>query len=362
MNSSLIKQSVCTRFALLVIAIHILNVLPLSAQRVEWNVSGITEGLWNITEGKTGWCNLLDACIGIETWKGGKIEAEAISTYNLNTPVADDLQTFSNLDAGPDKAFRLMQAGISQQCSKEIALFLGLRNIDTDHFTTPFTALFTGSSHGSFPILAENFPLASYPLSALCIHAQYNPTSRLTIRESVYNGVADDRLNRQFRFCPKSDGVFNIGSVTFREHPNNENTAYYTLGYALGSMPSSSDGSNKSFNYAVWGLIEQPIVDIGKTHLAGLLQGGASPAERSVCRGYWGAGIILGGLNSRNAHLGLAINRAFYCDGHETDLELTGNFPVCQYLTLQPAIHCINTNGHYIAAAQLRAVIEIGNY
>ena len=56
--------------------------------------------------------------------------------------------------------------------------------------------------------------------------------------------------------------------------------------------------------------------------------------------------------------VGLVVNRALYADGRETDVELTGSFPVCNHFTLQPAVHCINTNGNYTAAAQLRAILE----
>ena len=53
--------------------------------------------------------------------------------------------------------------------------------------------------------------------------------------------------------------------------------------------------------------------------------------------------------------------RALFADGRETDVELTGSFPVCNLFSLQPAVHCLNTNGNYTAAAQLRAILEFGN-
>ena len=59
--------------------------------------------------------------------------------------------------------------------------------------------------------------------------------------------------------------------------------------------------------------------------------------------------------------VGLVVNRAIYADGRETDVELTGSFPLCRHFTLQPAVHCINTNGRYTAATQLCAVVELGN-
>lgn len=329
------------------------------AFHTQWAISATTEGLWNISDGKTGWCNLLEASIGINLWKNGMLEAAAISTYNYGLPVADDMQAFSCLDAGTDKAFRLIQAGIGQQFNA-LRIYAGLRNIDVDHFTTPFTGLFTNASHGNFPILSANFPLATYPLSALCLHAEVEPIEGLKIRESVYNGVASDRLDRQFRFCPGSDGVFNIGSISYHMGEEDHHHGHYTLGYALGTSPLE-ETTEMTYNYALWTLIEQPFLHLGEKHLAGLLQGGTSPASRSACQYYWGAGLLLNQLNAKGTQVGLVVNRAIYSDGRETDIELTGSFPILDWLNIQPAVHCINTSGNYTMAAQLRAIIELGN-
>lgn len=333
---------------------------PLFSQRVKWDITGTTEGLWNITDGKAGWCNLLEVSVETGLWKGARLETAAISTYNLGIPVAGDLQAFSCIDAGPDKAFRLVEAGIRQNIGDKGSVYAGLRNIDMDHFTTPFTALFTNASHGNFPILSANFPLATYPLAALCLHTEFSPLPDLTFRESLYNGVASDRINRQFRFCPRSDGMFNIGSLSYHIGEEDHHHGYYAVGYALGSSPSETS-SDKTFNYALWTLIEQPFLHVGESHLGALLQGGTSPASRSTCRYYWGAGLVWSNITQKMIQVGLVVNRAIYADGRETDVELTGSFPLCRHFTLQPAVHCINTNGRYTAATQLRAVVELGN-
>ena len=360
MNRNTTLQGVFARFALCLLCTF--ASLSSNAQRITWSVTGTTEGLWNITDGKVGWCNLLEAGMQTGLWKGASLDLAALATYNLNTPVADDLQVFSNLDAGPDKAFRLIQAGLSQQIGEHFMVFAGLRNVDFDYFTTPSTGLFTNASHGILPVLTANFPIATFPVAALCLHTEIRPVKGLIIRESVYNGTASDRLDEQFRFCPKSEGVFNIGSVSYYTgESEEEHTGHYTLGYALGTSPAEGIENDLTYNYALWALIEQDIVKIGRTQLSGLLQGGAAPATRSSCRGYWGAGLLLGNITKNEAQIGIVVNRALYADGRETDVELTGSFPICKYFTLQPAVHCINTNGHYTAAAQLRAIVEIGN-
>ena len=223
--------------------------------------------------------------------------------------------------------------------TKAITLF------QADHILTRFV----------FPPL-----LATYPLAALCLHTEFSPLPGLTFRESLYNGVASDRINRQFRFCPRSDGMFNIGSLSYHIGEEDRHHGYYAVGYALGSSPSETS-ADKTFNYALWTLIEQPLLHIGESHLGAMWQGGTSPASRSTCRHYWGAGLIWSNIPPRMTQVGLVVNRALYADGRETDVELTGSFPVCNHFTLQPAVHCINTNGNYTAAAQLRAILEFGN-
>ena len=177
MIQKLFAQSAFLRFAFCTCATMTGMQSPLFCQRVKWEISGTTEGLWNITDGKTGWCNLLEVSAETGLWKNAQLETAAISTYNLGIPVAGDLQAFSCIDAGPDKAFRLIEAGIRQNIGDKGSVYAGLRNIDMDHFTTPFTALFTNASHGNFPILSANFPLATYPLAALCLHTEFAKAS-----------------------------------------------------------------------------------------------------------------------------------------------------------------------------------------
>ena len=336
------------------------------AQQYEWNVAGITEGAWNMTDKKTGWNNLLEIGGSIGLWKGAKLEATAIGTYQLDYPVVEDIQVFSNISAGTNRAFRLLHGGISQELGKHWLVFAGLRNVDTDYFGTPFTCLFTGSSNGNFPVLSGNFPLGTFPMAALSIHAEYRPCENLTFKETVYNGVADDRLEHQFRIRPDKDGVLNIGSVSYDLNAGKKHEGSYTIGYALGTQPKEVDEEAEmtedelTYNYALWALAEQNLCKIGSTKLGALLQGGMAPAERSACRYYWGAGLTLGGITPNDGQVGVVVNRAIMADGTETSTELTGHFPVFEHFAIQPAVHCIRTNGHTTFAGLLRLSFEFG--
>ena len=125
MLKKIFAQSATLRLAYLSCATAIGMQSPLFCQRVKWKISGTTEGLWNITDGKTGWCNLLEVSAETGLWKDAQLETSAISTYNLGIPVAGDLQAFSCIDAGPDKAFRLIEAGIRQNIGDKGSVYAG---------------------------------------------------------------------------------------------------------------------------------------------------------------------------------------------------------------------------------------------
>ena len=206
---------------------------------------------------KTGWCNLLEVSAETGLWKNAQLETAAISTYNLGIPVAGDLQAFSCIDAGPDKAFRLIEAGIRQNIGDKGSVYAGLRNIDMDHFTTPFTALFTNASHGNFPILSANFPLATYPLAALLPAHGILPLARSHLSRKPLQRRGQRPYQPSVPFLPRSDGMFNIGSLSYHIGEEERHHGYYAVGYALGSSPSETS-ADKTFNYALWTLIEQP--------------------------------------------------------------------------------------------------------
>lgn len=67
------------------------------------------------------------------------------------------------------------------------------------------------------------------------------------------------------------------------------------------------------------------------------------------------------GVTRNGGVLGLGVNRAYYADGHETDVELTFQCPIGAGFSVQPAMHCIRTDGRTVMAGQLRLIYEIGN-
>lgn len=99
-----------------------------SAPRVSWYASVTTEMPWNISDGRVGWANYIEAGAEIGLWKGGSLNMDAIATYEYHNPVLGDLQWFSNITIGANKAFRLMQFELSQQLGDKGLVSLGLHN------------------------------------------------------------------------------------------------------------------------------------------------------------------------------------------------------------------------------------------
>lgn len=343
-------------YAIFVTALPFMETEARDSLKYSWNIAADNEGLWNMTTGKGAWNGLLTVEGGIVPWNCGSIEAGAIASYGTGA-VADDIQGLSNLDAGENRAFRLIKLGVGQKFGN-FSAFAGLRNIDYDYFTSAYTSFFTGSSYGNFPTLSLNHPLPTYPLSALGLHIEYSPTENIVIKESLYTGSASDRFDRQFRIRPASDGFFNIGSISYTAHGNGYSPASYTFNYSVAKMPEGK--GKKKIHYALFGNIEQPVATIRNTGIGMLLQGSWSPTHgQEMCRGYAAMAIVAERQNGLMA--GIAANRVFTLEGDETDLEFTVGLPLLKYFTLTPSLHCIFTEGNSCnVVGMLRLSFTIG--
>ncbi len=348
--------------------VAIISLVPLSMypddSRFSWNIALDTEGLYNISENRAGWSNLLSAGVRACLWNGASFDVEALSSYGLNVPVADDIQGFSNLDAGENRAFRFKTISLTQEFGDDWKVSAGLRNVDGDYFTSPMTSFFTGSSYGNFPTLSMNFPLPTFPLSAMGVHVEYSPVEEVVIKESLYNGVASDRLDEQFRIVPQSDGFFNIGSLEYvHEVFDNDceiSSASYTLGYAIGN-PLPADDSGRRLISSIWCSVEQPVASMGDACLGLLAQGSWSPRPAiGGCDGYVSAALLW--EKDDFATAGLGINHAFLKETGETDIELLFGYSFFEYFTISPGVHFIlEDNGRTSVAGLLRLSFEIGN-
>lgn len=333
----------------------ILHILPLSAQndsRLKWGIEGISEAQWNATDGRTAWANKLAVALELRTWKGGSISASALATGHLGDAAADDLQDFSNINA-ESRAFRFVDLGIGQHFADKLFLFAGLREADEDYFNTPAASVFTGSAYGCVPQAGDNFALGVYPDAALGLHVEYAPTASWCLRTSVYNGAASDRLDSQFRFRPRHDGLANIGSITFTPslryclHPDGSEdadalTPTYVVGYLVG-WQYDAETSLRRRGATLWASVDQPLFRIGRARLGVFAMGGGRIGQLEDTRGHWAAALILSRIMRHGGTIGVGISRAYYSDAHEHDIEATACLPLLSWLSLQPTLHLIHT-------------------
>ena len=127
-----------------------------------------TEWQWDMNK-KTNWVNQLRLDLSVPVFGGrGSIEAATLHLAKTGDSVIGDWQGFSNIEA--DNMFAAIAVLGYMHEWKAGHLFVGVRNVNEDFFTSDVTALFTNSSCGIFPTVAASYPIANYPLSGLTVY------------------------------------------------------------------------------------------------------------------------------------------------------------------------------------------------
>lgn len=134
----------------------------------------------------------------------------------------------------------------------------------------------------------------------------------------------------------------------------------YVLGYVAGRQADEETGRLIGGG-SVWASIDQPLLRLRRTTLALFATGGTRIGRLNAARGHWAAGLLLDGLTRRGGTLGIGVSRAYYADGHETDLEITSSLPLCQWAQLQPTLYVVRTCGETAVIGALRLCICLGN-
>jgi len=293
---------------------------------------------------KFNWVNLFSLSAGLPTekisqnWKNGYFNINLISVNKIREDrIADDLMTFSNIEEDflPFNAFVL---GYTHKWEK-FELFGGIRNVNNDYFITPYTSLFTNSSAGIFPTLSLNFPLANYPLSAVCVHLEYMPTEQIVFKSSLYNGVAHDpRKNvfRSFTVNPQKDGIFSISEFNYMQ--NKFGTGRYALGVTMQSLSEVG-------KYAAWVEIEQSLYSIGKKEIGCIIHTGIAPEQENPCRYYYAVGGYFANLLSKRKEdkAGIYLNTTEVSGIKERTMEVTWQLQINNAIAIQPTFHHVRT-------------------
>lgn len=325
-------------------------------------VDYVTEGQWNMTHHVGAWVNRLDVGVEGRLWKGAQAEVTGMATWTAgHAPNEADAvcQDYSNINA-PTRAFRLIHAGLRQQFTSRFSVFAGLCQADEVYFVTEVASLFTGASYGCLPTMADNFDINVFPLAALGVQADYELTPRLLLRASVYNGRASGSLCEQFRFRPSADGVLHLGSLTYTTVRGRRQTPFpniVQLGWNVGNHPV--EAGRRHTQYGFWLTGEQWLGAPAGWQLTGAATLSYELHNAPSARHYWNAALAVQPSGQEDVRIALGVGRACYRDAHETAVELTGQWPVCQWLNVQPALHLMRTNGREQVAALLRLNVSL---
>lgn len=331
------------------------------------------------------WVNLLSFHLTVPTealglWRNGKLEAQTISVYKTSRQrIADDRQVFSNIEEN-NLLFSPFIFGYSHQVGK-VLLFGGLRNVNEDYFTAPYTSLFTNSSCGIYPTLSANYVLANYPLSAVCLHVEYQVNDRIQVRNSLYSGKAYlpfKRGSSVFTVVPGRDGFLDMAEVFYTV--NSSHYGSYNLGVvvhgggrvghesvpekeAAAKAPEQYAHSQKiKTNYAVWLSAEQSVFQRDKRSVGLLGQLSLAPAGRNDCYRYLAAGCVFNGVvsSSRQDMFGVIFSYAAFVEAKESAMEITWKYSATNHLDIQPAFHIIRTGKEWYTIGMLRLVCRFG--
>ncbi len=287
--------------------------------------------------------NLLQLHADIPLSRKFSFQAASISTL-ATSRLLDvlGLQGYSNIETyGLDIPFALSVAGFTWQLNDRHSLFAGIRNTDEDYFCSDGLALFTNSSCGIFPTLSYNYPICTYPFAAMGIHYAYDH-ERLRLQASLYNGMGDYHFSGRynvFRVCPGSDGVFAIGQAEYRYRDSR-----YFLGACLHSEYEASP--------AAWAYAEQALLP-GLTLIAAYSHAFGSD---NLCENFYAVG---GKYDLGRAELGLFTDYTRVAGVDEWATEFLCDLRLTDFLSVEPVLHVITTDGETNCIGMLRVNISI---
>lgn len=319
----------------------------------------LTSELQATHTGKFNNANLLRLRAALTLGKGLSLHVATLSAFMTSKEsIGDDMQAFSNLDAG-NIPLALSKCGLEWQPADGHSLFGGVLNMNEDYFASPVTSFFTNSSCGIYPTISANYSIANYPLASVGMHYRYehrynndndnhddgdddDDGRSLVVQASLFNGTGYNRFaghDNVFRFCPKSDGIFVLAEAQYHSKGSS-----YFVGNAV--------HHNTNTCATPWLYAEQHIGS-GLTLLAGYSHAfGSTPS----CRDFAGLGLHYG---RGSYELGIFSDYASFAACNEFATELTCKMQFFPLLSIQPVVHLITTQGTFRAIAALRLCLSL---
>lgn len=305
-----------------------------------------TEWQWGMNR-NTNWVNLLRLEMNLPLWKNGLLEAATIHSAKTSENIIDDWQIFSNIEE--ENNFASIAVLGYMHSWKNARLFLGVRNVNEDFFTSGCTSLFTSSSCGIFPTISASYPVANYPLSGVTVYFDVTLGGWL-LKNSLYNGKGYNgwrRHDNPFFVRPHKDGVFNMTELGYRYECGSyfAGTAVHNRLYPTDGEVATDKEVMKTVSCAWWIYGEQSVWKGPDKEVCLMAQYSENADRRCGCRRYAELGCIYTGRNDR---IGFSGQYAGFLQGEEWSLELTWLRTVNESLGIQPAFQYIrNGNGNF---------------
>ncbi len=319
----------------------------------------IAEWQWDMNK-KTNWVNQLRLDLSVPVFNGkGSFEAATLHLAKTGESVIGDWQGFSNIEA--DDMFAAIAVLGYMHEWKAGHLFVGVRNVNEDFFTSDVTALFTNSSCGIFPTVAANYPIANYPLSGLTVYFDVTKGG-WTFRNGIYNGSGYNGWtahDNPFLVRPKKDGIFNISQLeySYRGGRYFAGAAIHTRQYAIdeeGEMAPAEEAAHKtSCGWWVYG--EQTVWESGERKVSCMAQYSENTSRRSVCYRY---GEIGGAYQDEANECGVSGQYARFQQGTEYSLELTWRRRLNKWLSVQPSFQYVSNDDDDFTVLGARLLCE----
>ena len=350
------------KYIVLVFGLVAGGILPAAAQT--FGVSYTTEVQYAPTNSRTNWCNLLRTDFSLPVYKNGEFSAATIHIYKTNQErIVDDMMTFSNIEE-QSNPLAIAVLGYMQKIGSS-SLFLGIRNVNEDYFTSPATSLFTNSSCGIYPTLSTNYPIANYPLSSLCLDYK-GQFGRWNVKGSLYSGVGYNGWSREdnpFIVNFKQNGFFGITEINYQTNYGSyfcgvslHNRLFICDAYAEQSDETVSTETQKKTSVTWWGYAEQRLwVEAG--HEINLLaQYSENSSANNFCKRYAGLGATWSHEDSRQRKhdVGVVFSVAQFCEANELTAEITYRYQFRPDSFLQPAVHLIRNSAGFHSVVMLR--------
>ena len=279
-----------------------------------------------------------------------------------------DIQTADNLEAVP--VTRLFEAWIARQWGEEnrsIAIRAGLIDLNSQFDSVDPASLFMNSSHGIAPDLSRsgrNGP-SIYPVSSAGLTLTAVPSSRLTFRLGVFDGVAGDP-DRPRAFVAerlgRHDGLLTIAQMDYQL--SKESRIETGIWRYSAAVPAIDGGS--AHDAGAYASIEAPLHFAPR--VTGWVRAGVADHRAQTVAGYIGVGAVQQGTFAgrpddrfgfavAHAVIGSPAVESFRLHHAETSFELSYQVKISERIAVQPDVQYIR---HPAAIANAPDALGLG--